>query len=245
MALLLLNFFLHRWVLKPVQALKASTEEIQHGHYDISLPLVGTGEIAALSNSFKKMVEFIRQSNDELERKVEARTEDLHRLTEIDPLTELLNRRGMSDRFDKEVSRYTRQDGSLGLLLLDLDNFKHVNDTHGHSVGDLALCATAKILKSTNRNYDHAGRWGGEEFLLLLPDCTEVDLLSIAERIRLSIQALRIDTGHDTLAFTVSIGAHYSSTPQTMDSMIHQVDKALYAAKGAGRNCVKLAGKLT
>jgi len=244
-ALFLLNFFFHRWVLKPVQTLKASTEEIQQGHYNISPPVVGKGEIAALSNSFKKMVEFIRQSNAELERKVEARTEDLQRLTEIDPLTGLLNRRGMSERFDKEISRYTRQAGSLGLLLLDLDHFKNVNDTYGHSAGDLALCATANILQSTKRNYDHAGRWGGEEFLLLLPDCTETDLLSIAERIRLSIQALQIDTGHNRLSFTVSIGAHYSSTPQTMDAMLHQVDRALYAAKDAGRNCVKLAEKHT
>ena len=244
-ALLLLNFFFRRWVLIPVQVLKASTEEIQHGHYSISPPLVGTGEIAALSNSFKRMVEFIRLSNADLERKVEARTQELHHLTEIDPLTGLLNRRGMIDRFDREISRYTRQAGSLGLLLLDLDHFKHVNDTHGHSVGDLALCATANILQSSKRKYDHAGRWGGEEFLLLLPDCTEVDLLSIAERIRLSIQALQIDTGHNTLSFTVSIGAHYSSAPQTMDAMLHQVDRALYAAKDAGRNCVKLAGKQT
>ena len=244
-ALLLLNFFFRRWVLIPVQVLKASTEEIQHGHYNISPPLVGTGEIAALSNSFKRMVEFIRLSNADLERKVEARTQELHHLTEIDPLTGLLNRRGMIDRFDKEISRYTRQAGSLGLLLLDLDHFKQVNDTHGHSVGDLALCAAANILQSTKRKYDHAGRWGGEEFLLLLPDCTEVDLLSIAERIRLSIQALQIDTGHNTLSFTVSIGAHYSSAPQTMDAMLHQVDRALYAAKDAGRNCVKLAGKQT
>jgi diguanylate cyclase (GGDEF)-like protein len=189
------------------------------------------------------MVEFVRHSNAELESKVKARTEELHRLTEVDPLTGLLNRRGMIDRFDKEISRYTRQAGSLGLLLLDLDHFKHVNDTHGHAVGDLALCATANILQSTKRNYDHAGRWGGEEFLLLLPDCTEDDLLSIAERIRLSIQALKIDTGYNKLSFTVSIGAHYSSTPQTMHAMLHQVDKALYAAKNAGRNCVKLADK--
>lgn len=244
-ALLLLNFFFHRWVLKPVKTLKASTEEIQQGHYNIPPPLVGTGEIAALSDSFKKMVEFISQSNAELESKVNARTEELQRLTEIDPLTGLLNRRGMIDRFEKEISRYTRQAGSLGLLLLDLDHFKNVNDTHGHAVGDLALCATANILQSTKRNYDHAGRWGGEEFLLLLPDCTKVDLLSIAERIRLSIQGLQLDTGHNTISFTVSIGAHYSSTPQTMDAMLQQVDKALYAAKDAGRNCVKLAGKQT
>lgn len=85
----------------------------------------------------------------------------------------------------------------------------------------------------------------GEEFLLILPNCTEVDLLSIAERIRLSIQALQIDTGRNTLSFTVSIGAYFSSTPQTLDAMLHKVDRALYAAKDAGRNCVKLAGQQT
>jgi diguanylate cyclase (GGDEF)-like protein len=240
-ALLAVGYFLHRWILKPIHKLQSATEEIQHGNYDIEPPQLGKGEIATLSSSFGQMVQFVQQTKQDLERKVSERTEDLHRLTEIDPLTGLLNRRGMMDRFDKEIARQARQNGELGLLLLDLDFFKQVNDIHGHAAGDLALCATANVLHSTKRGYDHAGRWGGEEFLLLLPECNEADLLAIAERIRESVQALRIGTGSQTVSFTVSIGAHHSNNPQTLDAMLQQVDKALYAAKDAGRNCVRIA----
>ncbi len=238
-ALLILNYFLQRWVLKPISELQHATEEIQHGNLAVDTPLVGEGEIAALAASFHHMVEVVRKTNHDLEIRVRERTEDLHRLTEIDPLTGLLNRRGMTDRFEKEVARQARQGGTMGLLLLDLDHFKHVNDTYGHAAGDIALCAVAKILNSMRRVYDHAGRWGGEEFLVLLPECSKEDLLNIAERIRAAVSILRIETGTQTFSFTVSIGAHHPSTPQTLDAMLQQVDKALYAAKSAGRNRVE------
>ena len=237
-ALLILNFFLQRWVLTPLRQLQRATDEIQRGNLDIESPLVGKGEVAALSNSFRHMVEVVRKSTHELERRVQERTEDLHRLTEIDPLTGLLNRRGMIDRFEKEVARQARQGGTMGLLLLDLDHFKQVNDTYGHAAGDVALCEVAKVLSSMQRSYDYAGRWGGEEFLILLPECSEEDLLTIAERIRAAVAILRIETGTQSFSFTVSIGAHHPATPQTMDAMLQQVDKALYAAKDAGRNRV-------
>lgn len=238
-ALLILNYFLQRWVLTPISELQHATDEIQHGNLAVETPLVGQGEVAELAYSFRHMVEVVRKTNQDLERRVQERTEDLHRLTEIDPLTGLLNRRGMTDRFEKEVARQARQGGKLGLLLLDLDHFKLVNDTYGHAAGDIALCAVANILNSMQRSYDHAGRWGGEEFLVLLPDCSKEDLLNIAERIRVAVSILRIETGTQTFAFTVSIGAYHPSTPQTLDAMLQQVDKALYAAKAAGRNRVE------
>ncbi len=237
-ALLLLDYFMRKWILRPLSRLQESMQQVQQGNYDIELPPVGTGEIAALSEAFGKMLTFVRNSNQELERKVKERTEALQRLTETDPLTGLLNRRGMTERFEQEISRHARQTGTLGLLLLDLDNFKQVNDIHGHAAGDLALCAAANVLQTTKRPYDHAGRWGGEEFLLLLPECSEADLLAIAERIRLSIQSLSIETEKEIFSFTVSIGAYHSGTQQTLDAMLQHVDHALYAAKDAGRNCV-------
>jgi len=240
LALVVLGYLLHCWILKPIYKLQSATEAIQRGNYDIEPPQLGNGEIAALSNSFGQMVSFVQHTKQDLERKVAERTEELQRLTETDPLTGLLNRRGMMDRFDKEIARQARQNGELGLLLLDLDFFKQVNDLHGHATGDLALCATANVLHSSKRGYDHAGRWGGEEFLLLLPACSEQDLIAIAERIRVSVQALRIETGTQCVTFTVSIGAHHSNSPQTLDAMLQQVDKALYAAKDAGRNCLRL-----
>lgn len=239
MAMLILGFLLHRWILKPIDKLTKATELVRCGNYDIEPPIVGKGEISVLSRSFWQMVEFVRNTNIELERKVDARTEDLQRLIEIDYLTGLLNRRGMMNGLEKEVARQARQGGSMGLLLLDLDHFKQVNDSYGHAAGDLAICATANVLRSMKRSYDYAGRWGGEEFMLLLPECHEDELIAIAERIREAIRNLHIETGTQTFTFTVSIGAHYPSSPQTLDAMLHQADKALYAAKDAGRNCVR------
>lgn len=125
--------------------------------------------------------------------------------------------------------------------MLDLDHFKQVNDTYGHSAGNLALRAAAKELGGVLRAYDHAARWGGEEFLVLLPGCNEDELLAIAERIRARIAALKIDAGQHQFSFTVSIGAHLPHMPQTPDAMLQQVDRALYAAKDHGRNCVRLS----
>lgn len=91
------------------------------------------------------------------------------------------------------------------------------------------------------RTYDHAARWGGEEFLMLMPNCSQADLLVIAERIRDGIAALKIQASASVFNFTVSIGVHHPTTPQTLDAMLQKVDSALYAAKDAGRNCVRLS----
>ncbi len=244
LALIAMGVFLNRWVLHPIRRLHAATQSIQNGDNKLEPPIVGKGEMEALSRSFRQMVDTVRNTNQELERKVQERTEALQLLSEVDPLTGLLNRRGMMARFEQEIARQARQDGSLGLLLLDLDHFKDVNDQYGHAAGDLALCATAKVLSGMMRAYDHAGRWGGEEFLILLPDCNETDLLTIAERIRVRIEALKIDTGQHKFSFTASIGAHLPKDPQTPDAMLLLVDRALYAAKAGGRNCVKLSSKV-
>ena len=240
LALLTVGWALRRWILSPIAALKASTDKIRNGNFEIDPPLAGSGEIAHLSRSFESMARFVIDSNRNLEEKVRERTEALHRLSEIDPLTGLLNRRGMLERFEGEIARQARQGGSMGILLLDLDHFKDINDTCGHAAGDLALCEVSRVLQSTKRTYDHAARWGGEEFLMLMPDCPKADLLGIAERIRAEIAALCIQAGENAFNFTVSIGAHHPDTPQTLDTMLQKVDGALYAAKDGGRNCVRV-----
>ena len=240
LALLTLGWALRRWILNPIAALRVSTDKIRNGNFEIDPPLAGSSEIAHLSRSFESMARFVIESNRDLEEKVRERTEALHRLSEIDPLTGLLNRRGMLERFGGEIARQARQGGSMGILLLDLDHFKDINDTYGHAAGDLALCEVSRVLQSTKRTYDHAARWGGEEFLMLMPDCPKADLLGIAERIRAEIAALRMQAGGNTFNFTVSIGAHHPDTPQTLDTMLQKVDGALYAAKDGGRNCVRV-----
>ncbi|MDP2759107.1 MAG: sensor domain-containing diguanylate cyclase [Sideroxyarcus sp.] len=240
LALMAVGWALRAWILKPIAALRASTDKIRNGNFEVDPHLAGPGEIAHLSRSFESMARFVLDSNRHLEERVRERTEELRRLSEIDPLTGLLNRRGMLERFEGEIARQARQGGMMGILLLDLDHFKNINDTHGHAAGDLALCETAKVLQSMKRPYDHASRWGGEEFLMLMPDCPKADLLGIAERIREKIAALRIQAGASIFDFTVSIGAYHPDTPQTLDTMLQKVDGALYAAKDGGRNCVRL-----
>lgn len=241
LALLAVAWALQQWVLKPIALLRVSTNKIRNGSFEIALPIAGTGEIAHLSIAFAEMAASVRNSSQELENKVRERTDALHQLAEADPLTGLLNRRGMMERFENEIARQARQGGSLGILLLDLDYFKRINDTYGHAAGDLALCETAKVLQASKRGYDHVARWGGEEFLMLLPECTQADLLLIAERIRNGIRALKIQAGREPFSFTTSIGAHHPETPQTLDTMLQKVDSALYAAKDAGRDCVRLS----
>ncbi|MFA6014612.1 MAG: diguanylate cyclase [Gallionellaceae bacterium] len=241
LVLITVGWALRSWILIPIAKLRASTDKISRGDFEVDPPIPGEGEIAHLSQSFEKMARFVIESNRELEEKVRERTEELQRISEIDPLTGLLNRRGMLERFESEIARQSRQGGSMGILLLDLDHFKQINDTYGHAAGDLALCEVAKVLQESKRVYDHVARWGGEEFLVLLPDCMQVDLLKIAERIREGIAELKIQAGGNICNFTVSIGAHHPTSPQTLDTMLQKVDSALYAAKNDGRNCVRIS----
>ena len=239
LALLLVGWLVHRWILAPIANLRASMADVQNGNYQVDLPAMGKGEIGALSRQFTDMVGMVRDTRNELEDKVRQRTEELLRLTEVDQLTGLFNRRGMQERFDQELARQKRQGGALGLLLLDLDHFKQINDRYGHAAGDIALRASAAVILETIRAYDHAARWGGEEFLVLLPECDEDALLGVAERIRSEIEKLEIAGGESAIRCTTSIGAYYAPAPEEQDSMLRKADHALYQAKEGGRNCVR------
>lgn len=243
MVLLILGFALHQWVLMPLLALKRATDDVQGGNFEALPPLVGSGEVRDLARSFRHMVTAVRTSHRELEARVKERTEALRRLTEIDGLTALLNRRGLMDRLDNELARIERTGGTLGLLLLDLDHFKSVNDQYGHAAGDLALARTAEVLRSLSRPYDYTGRYGGEEFLVILPECSEADLRGVAERIRVAIAALALEHEGQTFALTISIGMCHVSSPERRDQMLSNADKALYAAKQAGRNRTRMFGE--
>jgi diguanylate cyclase (GGDEF)-like protein len=213
--------------------------EVQRGNYQVELAATGKGEIGALARQFTGMVGVVRATRNDLEEKVRQRTEELLRLTEIDQLTGLFNRRGMQERFDQELARQERQGGARGLLLLDLDHFKRINDEYGHAAGDVALCSFATVILDSIRLYDHAARWGGEEFLVLLAECDEDALLVVAERIRSGIAQLDIPWGEGTFRCTTSIGAYFAPAPEDQDSMLRKADKALYRAKEDGRDCIR------
>lgn len=159
----------------------------------------------------------------------------LAELSRIDGLTGLLNRAHWEEIVASEFSRRKRSGQPATLLMLDIDNFKEVNDRHGHLAGDEVLRGIAKILRATMRQSDAAGRFGGEEFGVLLPDTPLAGALAIAERIRVGVDGARFGAGR-RLACSVSIGAAPADGAGTYLEWIDKADRALYAAKAAGKN---------
>lgn len=155
-----------------------------------------------------------------------------------DGLTGLLNRRHMMEMLHVEQRRCERQGRSMQLALLDLDHFKIINDTHGHSAGDKALQVFADTLRSVTRSSDVLARWGGEEFALMLSDTPLTSALLLLERVRTAVDQLRIPHGVHELRLTVSIGLAEHIPQKTLEHTIERADRALYAAKAQGRNCV-------
>ncbi|MCW2983555.1 MAG: diguanylate cyclase [Conexibacter sp.] len=165
------------------------------------------------------------------------RYSDLEDLAYRDELTELPNRRGASRQIDVLISRARRHGHQLALLLIDADRFKAVNDDHGHAVGDVVLREIAARLRERVRREDVVGRWGGEEFVVALPETTPAGAAAVAESLREAIAGTPIDAESTTLDVTVSIGVA-AWTGQELDDVVDRADHALYAAKAAGRDRV-------
>ena len=165
----------------------------------------------------------------------------LARMATTDSLTGLFNRRHMIELTEKELARHHRSPSNLTLMLMDIDHFKHVNDQHGHDIGDRVLDAVSLVLKNSMREQDFIGRWGGEEFLAVLPE-TDLDQAAVsAERIRKAIQALVIDSDGDKVSVTLSIGITQYRAQEALSNAIARADRALYEGKSAGRNRVEVA----
>lgn len=167
----------------------------------------------------------------------------LQRQATRDALTGLFNRRYLTDNLDREINRSQRHKAPFAVLMVDVDHFKRYNDDHGHDAGDVALQALGAALMASIRDEDIACRYGGEEFTVILTECEESCAQSIAERIRNNIRQQNISQGNQTLPpITVSIGvALYGVHSTSSDGLMKAADKALYQAKEAGRDCVKLA----
>ena len=241
-ALLLFNLVLGRLVLQPLAQLEQAILKVQNGQFSpASLAPGAKDEIGRLMDLFKHMASNVWQARSELEDKVKQRTEALERLTHTDPMTELLNRRGMTERIEAAISRIERENRPFGLLLLDLDNFKNINDKHGHSLGDQALILLAELIHATIRPYDSAARWGGDEFLILMVNCDAATLTGLGQRICALVAATRRLTDHQgkPICLGVSIGGVLVDS-EDIEEMISKADQGLYAAKHAGRNCFRL-----
>lgn len=158
-----------------------------------------------------------------------------------DPLTGLGNRRAYEKRITEDVSRWERYQTPLSLIVCDLDHFKLINDNYGHQAGDKVLRVISKLLVQHTRQSDFVGRYGGEEFVILLPN-TDLEVAEgVAEKLRTTIAELPFESGGKKVHITISLGLTSAQSGDTVASLFKRADDLLYQAKHAGRNCIKLA----
>jgi diguanylate cyclase (GGDEF)-like protein len=165
------------------------------------------------------------------------------RLALHDGLTSLLNRRALDEALERAVSQASRAAQPLSLLMIDLDHFKKLNDTHGHTAGDVALQAAAAEIRQQMRGGDLAARYGGEEFAIILPDTDGAAAFRMAERLRKALAEREIKVGEERIRITGSCGVSATDLGYaTPEALLHSADEALYASKETGRNRTSLAG---
>jgi two-component system, cell cycle response regulator len=174
--------------------------------------------------------------------------DEVQRLAMQDSLTDCFNRRHFFKLAEQEFQRIVRYHHSLSLIMLDIDHFKKFNDTYGHPAGDKILCGLVDACRGSLRSIDIIGRYGGEEFIFLLPETHLQGALKTADRLRQNLMKIKVSIGEAALSITVSLGvAGYepdSEDVATLDQLVRLADESLYDAKAAGRNCVRSRQKL-
>jgi len=160
----------------------------------------------------------------------------LNEASHRDVLTGLGNRRLLMERLKEETERAIRTGRSYSLAMLDVDHFKEVNDTHGHETGDRVLVEIAATVQSGLREYDLCGRWGGEEFLILLPDTSAEGALAVVENVRSAISQIRVRADLEHISVTASIGISEYSPGESFSQAVNRADSAMLEAKRGGRD---------
>lgn len=212
-------------------------------HVDVEIhavPLMISGQRVGLYALYEDITDRKRA-----EAELAAAREALREQALRDPLTGVWNRRGIFDLLEKEMSRVRRTGSSLAVFLLDLDHFKKINDTYGHVAGDQVLAHTAKRLQNLLRGSDALGRYGGEEFLVLAPDCDADGAIRMAERICQSVATRPVPIPACEIQVTTSVGCALATGSMEAADLVHSADCALYRAKSSGRNRFEIAAPLS
>ncbi len=194
--------------------------------------------LALISTRYSRMRGILREQKQELT----ATVEQVRQIATRDALTNLYNRQHMQELLQNEKKRQDRTGRAFSVALIDLDHFKRINDTHGHNVGDEVLSSFAQALQTIVRETDVVCRWGGEEFLVLMPDTLAADGLAGLDRLRKHLVGLRLTTSEPLLRATLSAGVATHQGHETLEQTIERADRALYAAKSDGRDrCIAAA----
>jgi len=192
-------------------------------------------ELGSLVNERQRQAE---EERDHLEYLIQERTTELRLLATKDPLTGLLNRRHFFQLAEEECARCRRYDRPITVAMLDLDHFKKINDNHGHAIGDEALRLTAAAMRNELRQQDLICRYGGEEFVVLMPETDVQRGYEVQERIRAGIAQIDLRDGDQGVPLRVSIGMTQWHPPESIELAIERADANMYQAKSAGRNRV-------
>lgn len=177
-------------------------------------------------------------SDNSVKAQLNERVRELERLALLDPLTGLPNRRYLEIQLGSRMDELTRYAWPFGILLMDIDDFKQVNDLHGHLVGDRVFRMVARTLSANARVFDVIGRWGGDEFLAILTNVDQGRLAQVAERFRYLVESSQLEEPA-AISVTVSIGATLATPEDSVESLLERADGLLYRAKDSGRNQVQ------
>lgn len=254
---LLVAAIIHASVTRKLVALTSAAERMRAGHLEAEVKSDSCDEVGVLAASFNEMAARMQQLVGNLEHMVQVRTVELTEardrlealvaeldeknhtleiLSVTDRLTGLSNRRKLEASLQSELLRARRYGKTFSVIMLDVDRFKTINDTHGHQAGDTVLVQLAELLRRNTRETDIVGRWGGEEFLIICPETNLMLVTALAERYRLEME--RNDFGH-VGQVTSSFGVTSIQDGDDVESLVRRADEALYRAKEFGRNRVE------
>ncbi|BAF59908.1 MAG: diguanylate cyclase [Pelotomaculum sp.] len=250
-----------RKLTHPLELLSEGADRIARGDYGITFNLRSNLEIEALAENFNKMSLKLKEERENLfrqvalleeqKREISVQKEELARvnsrlelLSITDPLTGAYNRRYIISQLEQELAVAARHGLPLSLIMIDIDHFKKVNDTHGHQVGDEVLKDVVKVLSGCIRTADVLGRYGGEEFVVIAPFTGFQEALVLAERLRDTVSRWPFETTYGFLKLTISLGVttfngkeeHYHNS--LIDRLLARADEEMYKAKAQGRNLV-------
>ncbi|QJR17550.1 GGDEF domain-containing protein [Pelagibacterium halotolerans] len=228
-------------VLKRLEKVEAGLVALRGGKRAVMEPDRSADEIGRLSRTLIEMSDTITEARLSLESQVRERTEQLQSLVNLDALTKIYNRRGFEEKFAVHRRREDDARRVNGLMLIDIDNFKTVNDTAGHSAGDQVVIEVARRLKAALRRVDVCARWGGDEFIVLVRDCSPQALSQIAEALTEMMRQMPVMLSDgEQLDVTISIGAVLVMADDSLELATEMADAALYRAKEEGRDRVVL-----